>query len=293
MVQRLEPLLRRSVGEHIELVTKLDAGSPVALTDRTLLESALLNLVVNARDAMPQGGTLTLETGERLARMGEGQLPAGQPVAFVTVADTGTGIPPEMLSRVFDPFFTTKEAGKGSGLGLSMVYGFAEQSGGHAEIRSEVGRGTAVTLLLRAVSAAPADPPADPVPGPAGGRERILVVEDEAPVRRFVCTQLAHLGYAVTAVATAPQALELLALGPAFDLLFTDVVLPKGMSGVELARTVREIRPDLKVVLTSGYAEDAFEHHERPEPGTPLLRKPYRRKDLAETIRTALGPVAA
>jgi PAS domain S-box-containing protein len=290
VVQRLEPLLRRTVGEHIELVTTLGAGATVALTDRTLLESALLNLVVNARDAMPQGGTLTLETGERVAHLGEGQLPAGQPVVFVTVADTGAGIPPELLSRVFDPFFTTKEAGKGSGLGLSMVYGFAQQSGGHAEIRSEVGQGTAVTLLLRAVSALPAEAPAGPVPGPAGGPERILAVEDEDPVRRFVCAQLETLGYAVTAVATAAEALELLNQGRPFDLLFTDVVLPKGMSGVELARLVRTLRPRLKVVLTSGYAEDAFEHHGRPEPGTPLLRKPYRRKDLADTIRAALDP---
>jgi CheY-like chemotaxis protein len=303
------------------------------------LESAILNLTVNARDAMPWGGTLTIETGEGHAGPGEGLLPVGQPVVFIRVADTGEGMTREVLERAFEPFFTTKEVGKGSGLGLSMVYGFAQQSGGHVAIRSEPGQGTTVTILLPALACA-----ALPVPAPvvaeapqALRRERILVVEDEEPVLQFVSAQLTSLGYEVTGVSTGPDALALLRrparrmsgeghngeghkgeghngeghngegpLGaeppgeePAgeeapgaegmFDLLFTDVVLPRGMSGVELARQARGLRPGLKVLLTSGYPEETFEHHGRPEAGTRLLRKPYRRRDLAQSIKDALG----
>jgi signal transduction histidine kinase/CheY-like chemotaxis protein len=292
VVSRMVPLLRRTLGEHIEIRTDLAPGPQSALTDRALLESAILNLTVNAGDAMPRGGVLTLATGARTAGVGEQPLPIGQPVVFVSVTDTGTGITPDVLERVFEPFFTTKEVGKGSGLGLSMVYGFAQQSGGHVSIRSTPGEGTSVTILLPAIGNAVQ--PASEV-GKAGdlrkGHERVLLVEDEPSVRLFVSSQLANLGYEVTDVGSGPEALALLQDNREFDLLFTDVVLPHGMSGVELARHARAIRPELKVLLTSGYPEEVFEQHGRPDPQTPLLRKPSRRKDLAEAVRKALdGP---
>jgi CheY-like chemotaxis protein len=193
-----------------------------------------------------------------------------------------------VLERVFEPFFTTKEVGKGTGLGLSMVYGFAKQSGGHVAIASKEGRGTAVTIVLRAVGPPPAD---GPQPSPAElrtGTERVLLVEDDPQVLQFVSSQLLGLGYRVTAVGNGVDALALLKQDTPFDLLFTDVVMPKGMSGVDLARQTRAIRPAMKVLLTSGYSEEAFEHHGRPEPGTQVLRKPYRRQDLAATLRQVL-----
>jgi PAS domain S-box-containing protein len=290
IVEAMEPLLHRTLGEHIELRADLRDSALAALTDRTLLESAILNLAVNARDAMPKGGTLTIRTGQRAAGPGEGGLPIGQAVVYVTVADTGTGMAPDVLSRVFEPFFTTKEVGKGSGLGLPMVYGFAQQSGGHVCVESEPGRGTAVTIVLPAVTVAGAEPRAGNAPATQAARgERILVVEDEPSVLRFVTSQLISLGYEVAAVSTGPDALDLLGRDRDFDLLFTDVVMPKGISGIELARRARQLKPALKVLLTSGYSEDVFEQHGRPEEGTLLLRKPYRRKELAETVLKVLG----
>jgi PAS domain S-box-containing protein len=290
VVEGMLPLLRRTIGEHIDLKAEFHAGSRAAFVDRMLLESAILNLVLNARDAMPRGGTLTLSTGERLAGPDAGTLSETEPAVFVTVSDTGTGMPPEVLARVFEPFFTTKEVGKGSGLGLSMVYGFAQQSGGHVAIASEPGRGTSVTILLRAAVRGTADPEA--APGidlsAARGRERILVVEDEPQVLHFVSAQLTSLGYDVTAVSAGDEALELIETDPTFDLLLTDVVLPRGISGVEVAKRARAIRPELKVLLTSGYPEEVFAQHGRPDEGTPLLPKPYRRKELAAALRGLL-----
>ncbi len=291
VVDEMVPLLRRTIGAHIELVTERNGNTLRALADRPLLESAILNLVLNARDAMADGGTLTIETGEDTAGPKDAGLPIGQPVVFVTVSDTGPGMSPEVLERVFEPFFTTKEVGKGSGLGLSIVYGFAQQSGGHVAIESEPGRGTRVTILLRAVSGeASADAPARGMPAAnAASRHRVLVVEDEPPVLQFVTAQLTMLGYDVTAVSTGPDALSLLNGRERFDLLFTDVVLPKGMNGIELSRRAKQVRPDLKVLLTSGYPTEAFEDQGSPQEGTPLLRKPYRRKELAETLSAVLG----
>ncbi|HEX2554727.1 MAG TPA: PAS domain S-box protein [Microvirga sp.] len=290
VVENMVPLLYRAVGEHIDIETRCPETHLSMIVDRSLLESALLNLAVNARDAMPQGGTLTITTGDRVAGPGEGSLPIGQEVVFVTVSDTGTGMTPDILSRVFEPFFTTKEVGKGSGLGLSMVFGFAEQSAGHVSITSKPREGTAVTIVLPAFAGGSAQQEA-PETGailPVAGKIRILVVEDEPQVLQFVSTQLVSLGYEVTAVANGPDALELLEQDQDFALLFTDVVLPKGMNGVELTKRARTIRPRLKVLLTSGYSEEAFEHHGRPEEGTQLLRKPYRRKELADTLRKVL-----
>jgi signal transduction histidine kinase/CheY-like chemotaxis protein len=289
-VDKMVPLLHRTMGEHIELKTDLHEGSLAALIDQTLLESAILNLVVNARDAMPRQGTLTIRTGERLAGPAEGALPMGQPVVYVTVSDTGAGIAPDVLPRVFEPFFTTKEVGKGSGLGLSMVYGFAEQTGGHVSIASQEGVGTSVTIVLPGVAPATSNARQDEkAPTLATPTARILVVEDQPEVLKFASSLLLSLGYEVEAVSTGPDALEVLTRDSRFDLLFSDVVLPKGMSGVELAQRAREVIPGLKVLLTSGYSEDVFEHHGRPDQGTPLLRKPYRRKDLAAMLTKVLA----
>jgi CheY-like chemotaxis protein len=221
-------------------------------------------------------------------------LAAGERTVFVTVSDTGSGMSPEILERVFEPFFTTKEVGKGTGLGLSMVYGFAQQSGGHVSIESQVGQGTAVTILLPALKNTSADSnskdiAALPVPS---GREKVLVVEDEPQVLTFVSSQLESLGYDVTAVSSGPEALTILEQTRDFDLLFTDVVLPHGMSGVELAQRVRAMGLDTKVLLTSGYAEEVFAQHGKPHADVLLLRKPYRRKELAETLRIVLEKAA-
>jgi len=282
-------LLRRTIGEHIELRTAFSASS-ATLVDKSLLESAILNLVVNAKDAMPQGGTLTIATGEGIAGPRDGNLPAGPPVVFITIADTGTGMPPEVIDRVFEPFFTTKEVGKGTGLGLSMIYGFAQQSGGHVRIESQVGEGTAVTILLRAVTGNLAHAGEAAAPAPIRrGQGRVLLVEDEPSVRVFMRTQLESLGYDVTDVGDGPSALELLRMGASFDLLLSDVVLPKGMSGVEIARETQTLHPSIRVLLTSGYSEEVFKDHGRPKGDIPLLRKPFRRRELAEAIRQALG----
>jgi PAS domain S-box-containing protein len=292
VVAGMAPLLRRTLGAPIEFETVSGGTAALAFADRTFLESAILNLAVNAKDAMPHGGTLTIATGERAAFPGEGALQAGQAVVFLTVSDTGTGMAPEVVERAFEPFYTTKEVGKGSGLGLSMVWGFARQSGGHAAIESRPGEGTAVTIVLPA-SRGPADrPAADAAPAPPEPerRERVLLVEDEPQVLRFASAQLAGLGYEVVAVATAQDALDRLRQDSGFDLLFTDVVLPRGLSGVELARQARMLHPGLGVLLTSGYAEEAFEHYGRPDEGTLLLRKPYRRRELAAALRDALRP---
>jgi PAS domain S-box-containing protein len=289
VVHGIIPLLQRTLGEHVELRTEFVQSAMVALVDRTLLESAILNLAVNARDAMPKGGTLTIRTGLRGAGPNEGLLAGGQDTVFITVSDTGTGIAPEVLNRVFEPFFTTKEVGKGSGLGLSMVYGFAQQSGGHVSIKSKEGEGTAVTIVLPAVVSQQPEAAATPVTLVASpGKERVLVVEDAPQVLQFVSAQLLSLGYEVTAVADGPDAVALLRKDNAFDVLFTDIVLPRGMSGVELARAARAINPDLKIVYTSGYAEEVFQQHGRIDPDIPLLRKPYRRKELADVLRSVL-----
>jgi PAS domain S-box-containing protein len=294
VVNEMVPLLYRTIGEHIELRTEHGATQYCALTDRTLLESAVLNLAVNARDAMPRGGMLTIETGERLAGQGDGSLPIGQPVVYVCVSDTGTGMTPEVLKRVFEPFFTTKDTGKGSGLGLSMVVGFAEQSAGHVSIESKVGEGTTVTIVLPGILAgtlpATHEDTKAPTAGPRGAK--VLLVEDEQPVLEYVSGQLTSLGYQVTAVSTGREALDLLQQVQCFDLLFTDVVLPKGLSGVQVAQRASQLCPQIKVLLTSGYPEEVFQQHGTLPDDTILLRKPYRRKELERILAVTLTTAA-
>jgi CheY-like chemotaxis protein len=201
------------------------------------------------------------------------------------------GMPPEVLERVFEPFFTTKDVGRGTGLGLSMVHGFAEQSGGHVSIRSKEGEGTSVTILLRAVERKDAEPPGQDAVSlvSARGNEKVLVVEDDPQVLTFVSSQLSSLGYEVKAVSSGWDALKVLGDDDGFDLLFADVVLPRGMSGVELARRVREMGSEMKVLLTSGYPEEVFQQQGSPEVDILLLRKPYHRHDLVEAVQKALA----
>jgi CheY-like chemotaxis protein len=241
---------------------------------------------------MPQGGRLLIETGnvQLDAADAQGQ-PDVQPGPYVMleVSDTGIGIPPELLGRVFEPFFTTKEKGKGTGLGLAMTYGFVKQSGGHVSIASQPGQGTTVRLYLpRAAEAAAlrGDGAGKGAPS-VGGIETILLVEDDELVRRYAQAQLAALGYRVLHAEDGQQALRLLQGGEPVDLLFTDVVMP-GMSGRELARQALAQRPRLRVLYTSGYTEDAIVRDGRLEAGVHLLAKPYRRDELARSIRGLL-----
>ena len=284
-------LLRPTLGEKVEIEARLIAEPWPVLADPAQLSSALLNLAVNARDAMPSGGRLTLETGnvvldEAYAEQNAEVVPG--PYAMIAVSDTGSGIPATILDRVFDPFFTTKPIGKGTGLGLSMVYGFVRQSGGHIKIYSEEGYGTTIKIFLpRAELAGPA-PAVPSAPEITGGQEVLLVVEDDELVRNYVITNLVSLGYRVHTANNATEALALVRQGLAFDLLFTDIVLGAGINGRQLADEIHALRPGLKVLYTSGYTENAIVHHGRLDAGIRLLTKPYRRADLARMLRLAL-----
>ena len=284
-------LLRPTLGEQIQIETVLEQGTMKTHIDPSRLTNAVLNMAINARDAMPNGGKLLLEThrvvlDEAYAQANADVTPG--PYVMLAVSDTGTGMPPEVQQKAFEPFFTTKEVGKGSGLGLSMVYGFVKQSGGHIKIYSEEGHGTTIKLYLPPGEGA-ADAAAPVTPAAEGGAETIFVVEDDNLVRNFVTTQLQSLGYKTVAVPDGRSALDLIDAGQAFDLLFTDVVIPGGTSGRELAEEVARRRPGVKVLYTSGYTDNAIVHHGKLDDGVMLLTKPYRRNQLAEMIRKALG----
>lgn len=283
-------LLRPTLGEQIQIETVLEQGPMTAHIDPSRLTNAVLNMAINARDAMPNGGKLLLETHrvvlDEAARANVDVRPG--PYVMLAVSDTGTGMPPDVQEKAFEPFFTTKEVGKGSGLGLSMVYGFVKQSGGHIKIYSEQGHGTTIKLYLPPGEGT-ADVAASAAPHAEGGAETIFVVEDDTLVRNFVTAQLQSLGYRTVAAADSKAALQLIEAGQAFDLLFTDVVIPGGMSGRELAEEVAKRRPGLKVLYTSGYTDNAIVHHGKLDDGVMLLTKPYRRNQLAEMIRKALN----
>ena len=285
-------LLRQTLGEQIEIESILQDELPPVLVDASQLTTALLNLALNARDAMPYGGKLMLETcdvhlDEAYARA-NGEVRPGQYV-MMAVSDTGRGIPAAIRDKVFDPFFTTKAPGKGTGLGLSMVYGFVKQSGGHIKIYSEEGQGTSIKIylpqaretdkVLELALAAPIE----------GGQETVLVVEDDALVRNFVMGQLKSLGYTTLVAANAAEALSLIDRGATLDLLFTDVVMPGTMNGRQLAEEVIKRLPSVKVLFTSGYTQNAIVHHGRLDPDIILLPKPYRKSDLARLVRVALS----
>ncbi len=283
-------LLRRTLGETVELAVHASDTHLLALADPGQVENALLNLALNARDAMPNGGSLVITVSRaQLAPDPEAadERPAGDFIA-VSLSDTGVGMTAEVRARAFEPFFTTKETGKGSGLGLSMVYGFAKQSGGDVVIESAPGQGSTVTLYLpcsRDLPAAALDAPPPSSDVMPGGSETVLVVEDDAHVREFVVAVLRELGYRVLEAATAHEALAILDGGATPDVLYTDVVLPGGMSGHELAAIARERRPSLRTLYTSGYTASAL----MPDDAAVLL-KPYRREDLARAIRDTMEP---
>jgi PAS domain S-box-containing protein len=287
-------LLRRTLGEPIDLSTVLGPDLWPVWADRSQLESAIVNLAVNARDAMPLGGKLIVETRNVRVdsgyRTAEGDLTPGDYV-HLSVTDSGTGMPAEVRDRVFEPFFTTKEAGRGTGLGLSMVYGFAKQSGGHVTIYSEVGQGTVVNIYLpRQIDRESTDvPDSETSPRTTGNGELILVVEDDERVRTLSLARLEQLGFRVLAAENGPQALEMIDQNPDIDLIFTDLVMPGGMSGYELCETVREKHPHIKLLLTSGYSEDLVNAENLAAMGLIVLRKPYRQADLMDSIAAALS----
>jgi CheY-like chemotaxis protein len=292
-ISGMTKLLQRTLGETIEVRMNLAADLWSANVDPSQVESALMNLAVNARDAMPSGGRLTIETTNK--HLDEDYValnPEAVPGDYVmlAVSDTGSGIPREILERVFEPFFTTKETGKGTGLGLSMVYGFIKQSGGHIKIYSEVDVGTSVRLYLpRAIKPDEEKAVGTPMGDAFMGRgETILVVDDNAEVRRTAVAQLERLGYRVREAADGPEAIAVLREIGRVDLLFTDVVMAGGMSGLDLAAQARATRPDLKVLFTSGFAENARNGGNFRETDD-FLSKPYRRQELAEKVRGILG----
>jgi PAS domain S-box-containing protein len=285
-------LLRPTLGEQIEIESIFEDESCPATVDANQLATALLNLAINARDAMPDGGKLILET--RSAVLDENyasvhsEVRAGR-YALIAVSDTGTGIPAGILDKVFDPFFTSKAPGKGTGLGLSMVYGFVKQSAGHIKIYSEEGHGTTIKIYLPPGTGASLAPEAATAPAIPGGHETILVVEDDKLVRDSVLTQLRSLGYVTLEAANGAEALAVIEAGHQFDLLFTDVIMPGAMNGRQLADEVQKSKPGLKVLFTSGYTENAIIHHGRLDTGVLLLAKPYRKSDMAGMIRKALA----
>ncbi|MBN8233576.1 response regulator [Corallococcus macrosporus] len=291
LVRDMDDLLRRALGEDVEVETVIAGGLWNTSVDRNQLENVILNLAINARDAMDGRGRLTIEAGNAMLddhyAMLHPEVSPGQYV-LLAISDTGTGMTPEVLSRAFEPFFTTKPEGRGTGLGLSMVYGFVKQSGGHVKIYSEVGHGTSIKIYLPRTFQT-AVQPADTGTGQVeGGTETILVVEDDAAVRATVVEVLTELGYRVLKAHDGQSALAVIQSGLPVDLLFTDVVMPGPVRSPELARQAKALLPDLEVLFTSGYTENAIVHGGRLDPGVSLLSKPYRREDLARKIRSML-----
>ena len=299
-------LLRRAIGEQVTLTTKLAPRLWAVRADASEIENAVLNLAINARDAMPNGGTIVVETadctieadeiggggklGFRSGAAADAMLPAGEYVRL-SVSDTGTGMTQEVLQRAFEPFFTTKPQGKGTGLGLSTIFGFVQQSSGTVTIYSEVDRGTTVNIYLpRAIEAGKPSTPSRRDQAPmVGNGETILLVEDRADVRQVTSARLEELGYVVIEAASGHDAIELLqAGGTSPQLVFSDVVMPGGVSGFDLVRWVHGNRPGLKVLLTSGFSEEVAGGRDRERPAVSLLRKPYSRVELARALRAAL-----
>ncbi|OJT21622.1 hybrid sensor histidine kinase/response regulator [Archangium sp. Cb G35] len=291
LVRGMGDLLRRALGEGIEIETVIAGGLWNTLADPNQLENVILNLAINARDAMDGEGRLTIEAGNAMlddhyALMHQ-DVVAGHYV-MLAISDTGSGMTPEVMERAFEPFFTTKPEGRGTGLGLSMVYGFVKQTGGHIKLYSEAGHGTTIKIYLpRSIQAEVVA--SEPVAGPIeGGTETILVVEDDPEVRATVVELLTELGYRVLKASDGQSALAVIQSGMPVDLLFTDVVMPGPVRSPDLARQAKAILPDLEVLFTSGYTENAIVHGGRLDPGVSLLSKPYRREDLARKLRHML-----
>jgi PAS domain S-box-containing protein len=291
VVTEAASLLRPTLGEHVETEWRLHEDTSPAMVDPSQLVTAILNLAVNARDAMTDGGKLTIETSNAVldeAYAGaHSEVRAGAYV-MVAVSDTGPGIPSSIREKVFEPFFTTKEVGRGTGLGLSMVYGFVKQSGGHIKLYSEEGHGTTFKIYLPQAAEQSVDLKEAATGELVGGIETILVVEDDPVVRASVTTQLESLGYRSITAANAQEALGIIDQGVEFDLLFTDVIMSGSMNGRHLAEEAKRRRGPIRVLFTSGYTENAIVHHGRLDVGVLLLAKPYRKEDLARMLRSAL-----
>jgi signal transduction histidine kinase len=298
LVMEAAKLLRSTLGEHIEISKKLAGDTSHALIDPSQLTNAILNLALNARDAMPNGGRLVIETSNIVVGDGcadtYGDIGVGTDVTagnyvMIAVTDSGHGIPASILGKVFEPFFTTKDVDKGTGLGLSMVYGFVKQSHGHIKIESEEGRGTTIRLYVPQAEGVAALAESGGTLPLEGGHETILVVEDDLLLRTLVAGQVRSLGYATLTAANAAEALIAID-GPAeIDLLLTDMIMPGGMNGRELAEEALRRRASLKILYTSGYSDTAIIHDGHLDPGVLLLAKPYQKSDLARMIRAALA----
>jgi signal transduction histidine kinase len=294
LVTSLSELVHRTLGETVAVETVLAAGLWQVEVDPNELESAILNLAVNARDAMPEGGRLTIETAnshiDEAYASNYAEVTPGQYVC-ISVSDTGKGMDEGTVARAFEPFFTTKPVGRGTGLGLSQVYGFVKQSGGHVKIYSEVGHGTTVKIYLPRLTSdglAEEDAVGDALAPDAESEETILVVEDDDDVRTYSVDILRELGYRVIEAHDGPSALRLLERQTRVDLLFTDVVLPSGMTGAQVAEQARALRPGLKVLFTTGYARNAIIHQGRLDKGVKLITKPFASNELAAKVRDVL-----
>jgi signal transduction histidine kinase/CheY-like chemotaxis protein len=296
LVNEMSELLHRTLGETVAVETVRGAGLWRIEADTNELEAAILNLAVNARDAMVEGGRLTIETAnahiDESYAAAQAEVLPGQYVV-VSVSDTGTGMDANTAAKAFEPFFTTKPVGKGTGLGLSQVYGFVKQSGGHVKIYSEIGHGTTVKIYLpRLIGAENVVEAVDPLPLPEGTHEEtVLVIEDDDEVRTYSVETLRELGYRVIEAHDGPSGLRLLERQSRVDLLFTDVVLPGGMTGAHVAIQARELRPELKVLFTTGYARNAIVHHGRLDKGAQLITKPFSYAELAAKVRDVLDGI--
>lgn len=293
LIQGLNEILSQTLGDRIDVSTKCESEDLHALVDVPQLESAILNICLNARDAMPEGGSIAIEASS--VQLDASEIDVKDEVVpghfvLITVSDTGTGMPGDVAAKAFEPFFTTKDVGEGSGLGLSMVYGFAKQSAGHVTLHSEIGVGTTVGLYLPYLpsNSAPAIPVETSEAHPASGTEKILIVEDHSLVRTQVASQLEVLGYQVLTAPDAREALAILEQTPDIDLLFTDIIMPGDMNGLQLAEIARRHRPGLPVLLTSGNMEEAPAETDDFDPEMQRLQKPYKRRALARAIRQAL-----
>ena len=294
LVVSIADMLRRTLGEHITLSTSLTRDVWSTRADPSQFQSAIVNMAVNARDAMPQGGKLVMETRNTVFDNDHTDyLSELQPGEYVqlSISDTGGGMEAAIRDRVFEPFFTTKEKGRGTGLGLAMVYGFVKQSGGHVTIYSEPGHGTTINLYFPRSDA----PSAAMVPTTSDQstqqpvRETILVVEDDSRVRQLTIRRLKSIGYEVLEASDGPAALQILERGEPIDLVFTDLIMPGGLSGREVAIRAREIKPGVKVLLTSGYAEELVRGDDLQRENLKVLRKPYQQADLVAALRDVLG----
>jgi PAS domain S-box-containing protein len=293
LLESMVKLLKRTLRESIEIRTAFGLGTVLAFADRAQLESAVLNLALNAQDAMPSGGHLTLSTEfaaiDEDYRAMHPEVTSGS-YALISVTDDGEGMTPEVVEHAFEPFFTTKDVGKGSGLGLSMVYGFAKQSDGHVSIYSEQGLGTTVRIYLpRAGAGQSSGDMLENDEAAPRGHETILIAEDDPFVRSSVIQRVEALGYRVVAAVNGKEALQRLRTDPGIDMLFTDIIMPGGMSGWDLAEQARRLRPSLPVLFTSGYALEALVEQGRAQAQAIILTKPYRKAELAERLRDAFA----